>query len=125
MSNPKINPRTMAQAAKISGHHCMQVEAMALDTARKIHEDQAEWLDSVMKDLLPPHLYEAAKKMELLNETEAYAKKHGIIVTLIPDTFRMRVMLHGKVHAEFQANLLVDGEPIKREIKSSLDSSQN
>ncbi len=115
----------MAQAAKVAGYHCKEVEEMALDTARQIHQDQAEWLDGVMKDLLPPELYEAGKHMDREPEIAAYAKKHGIAVVIVPDSFRMRVMLNGKVHAEFKANLTVDGEPVKIDAQSSVDSSQN
>lgn len=125
MSKPKINPRTLAQASKLASFHCKEVEAMALDTARKIHEDQATWLDGVMKDLLPPDLYEAGLKMDRQEEIAAYVQKHGIAVIIIPDTFRMRVMLRGKVHAEFQAQLTVDGEPVSMTPKNQVDGAQN
>ncbi len=122
MSKSQIHPKTMAQAAKIAGYHCKEVEEMALDTARRIAADQAEWLDGVMKDLLPPDLYAAGLKMDMQPALQAYAQKHGIVVVIVPDSFRMRVMVQGRVHAEFEAQLTVDGEPVQR---TPLDTSAN
>lgn len=116
MSKPKINPRTIKQAEKALGYHCAEVQEAVLDIGRRIIRDQAEWLDGVMKDLLPPDLYEAGQRMERTEEISAYARTHGIVVVFIPDTQRIRVMLHGKPHAEFVPVITVDGEPVKREV---------
>lgn len=112
MSKPKINPRTMAQAAKLAGYHCKEVEAMAIDVGKAMMRDQADWIDSVMKDLLPPDLYEAGLKMDRVDEIASYAKAHQIQVIYIPDTLRIRINVHGKAHAEFVPQLTVDGEPV-------------
>lgn len=108
------NPQTIKDAEKVLGYHCAEVQEEVQDLARRMLRDQAEWLDGVMKDLLPPELYEAGQRMERTEQISAYAQKHGIVVVFIPDTQRIRVMLHGKPHAEFVPVITVDGEPVKR-----------
>lgn len=125
MSKPKLNPRTLKDAEKTLGYHCAEVQEMALDVGKQIMRDQAEWLDAQMKDLLPPDLYEKGKSEEGEAEIAAYAIKHGIQVILIPDSFAVRIMLHGKPHSQFVPQLLLDGEPVTRTTKKPIDSSQN
>lgn len=125
MSKQHVNPRTMAKAAKIAGFHCKEVEEMAKDIGRKMVKDQMEWLDSVMKDLLPPRLYEAGLHGDLTEEIEAYVNKHQIKIVFIPDTLRIRVMLGERPHAEFLPQLTVDGEPVSMKPVIPLDGSQN
>lgn len=79
---------------------------------RQIAHDQQAWLDSCMKDILPPHLYEAARRQENLEELSAYVAKNGIRIVYLPDTLRMRVELRGRIYGEWKANLTVDGEPV-------------
>lgn len=86
---------------------------MVTDIGRQMMRDQTEWLDSVMKDILPPHLYETGKRQENLEELSAYVQKHDIRIIYIPDTIRIRVMVHGKPHAEFCPQFTVDGEQVK------------
>lgn len=124
MSKFKV-PRTIKQAERVLGAHCHEVQEMALDTAQKLVRDQCDWLDGVMKDLLPPDLYEAGRRMEREEEIGAYLTQHGISVVHIPDTHRIRVMLHGKTHREFVATFTVDGEPVSMTPKIPVDGAQN
>lgn len=112
MSKQNNVPRTLKQAAQVAGYHCKEVEAMAKDIGKKMVSDQSEWLDNVMKDLLPPRLYSAGHAGELETEIAEYVKRHGIQIIWIPDRLGIRVMLKGKVHAEFKTQLMVDGEPV-------------
>lgn len=125
MSKQKFKPRTIKEAEKVLGYHCAEVQEMAQDVAQKIIRDQIEWLDGVMKDLLPPDLYEAGAVMEKEEEIKAYAFKHGIQVVFIPDTQRIRVMLHGKAHAEFVPTFTLDGGPVTLKPEIPLDGSRN
>jgi hypothetical protein len=59
MSKQHSNPKTLAQAQKVLDYHSAEIEEMANDVGRRMVQDQVEWLDGVMKDLLPPRLYEA------------------------------------------------------------------
>lgn len=113
----KLN-RIMAKAEPILKAQMEEANEMLNDMAKKMFEDQAEWLDRVFKDLLPPDLYEAGKKLERTDEIAAYAKKHGIQVVYIPDTLRIRIMLHGKPKYEFVPQLTVDGEKVEITPKS-------
>lgn len=122
MSKPKLNPRTMAQASKLAAHHIQDVTEMALDVGKQIMRDQAEWLDSQMKDLLPPDLYEMGKQGEGQEEIAEYAKKHRIEIILVPDSMAIRINLGGTPHSQFVPTFTVDGEPVT---KSPLDSSKN
>ena len=113
MSKFPIDPRVFEKAEKALKSRCAEMDEMVTDVGRQIMADQTEWLDGVMKDLLPPELYDAGKKLERQDDLKAYAQKHGIVVVFIPDTLRLRVMLRGKVHAEFIPQLTVDGEPVR------------
>lgn len=114
MKNFNFNPKTLTEAAKVVGYHCKEVEEMAVDTARKMMRDQSEWLDSVMKDLLPPDLYKVGQTGEDPGGKIAeYVQKHGIEIVYIADSLRIRVMLHGKPYAEFVPTFTVDGEEVK------------
>lgn len=114
MNNRNSNPKTLADAAKVVGYHCKEVEEMAVDTARKMVRDQAEWLDSVMKNLLPPDLYKVGRTGEDPDGKIAeYAAKHQIQVIYVPDSLRIRVLLHGKPYADFVPTFTVDGEEVK------------
>ena len=113
MNKFPIDPRVLQQAEKVLKKHCAEADEMVSDIGRQIMQDQKEWLDGVMKDLLPPELYDAGRKLERTEEVHAYAKKHGIVVVFIPDTLRLRVMLKGQVKAEFIPQLTVDGEPVR------------
>jgi hypothetical protein len=82
------------------------------DVSRRIASDQAIWLDKVMKDILPPMLYEAGKHEEKSDEVEAYLRKHKFQLVFIPDSMAVRVMRGNQVHAEFVPQFTVDGEPV-------------
>lgn len=125
MSKQNFNPRTLHQAAKIAGFHCKEVEEMAKDVGKRMIADQSEWLDTVMKDLLPPDLYAAAHAGEREAEVAEYVHRHGIVIVWIPDRLGIRVMLKGKVHAEFRTQLMVDGEPVSMKPEIPLDPTQN
>jgi len=94
------------------------------DLGRQIAHDQQDWLDSCMKDLLPPDLFEAARRLERLEDLAAYAQRNDIRIVYMPDTLRMRIMVRGKVYAEWKANLVVDGEPVEfKPDNNGVDSS--
>lgn len=113
MSKRNANPRTIKEAEKVLGYHCAEVQEMAFDVARRMVEDQNAWLDGVMKDLLPPELYEAGKREEREEEIAAYLHKHGISIKFIPDTQRIHVLVRGHDTREFRPTFTVDGEPVK------------
>lgn len=120
-----IDPRILAKAEKILAHKFAAADEMVTDIGQKMMRDQTEWLDSVMKDILPPHLYEAGKRQENLEELAAYVQKHGIKIVFVPDSMRIRVMVHGKPHAEFAPQFTVDGKQVKIEAEMPVDSSRN
>jgi hypothetical protein len=80
--------------------------------AQEIARDQTIWLNRVMQDILPPRLFEAAKRGDLMDEVEAHLKKNGFKLVFIPDYLRIRIMKGDDVHAEFVPQLTLDGEPI-------------
>ena len=126
MSKQNAKPKTLAEAAKVIGYHCKEVEEMARDVGRKIAQDQAKWLDDQMKDLLPPALYEAAHRGELEQTLAGYFEKHGISLVFIPDRRALRIMLHGKPWREFSPKFTIDGEPVKIEVQSFMgNGAQN
>lgn len=92
---------------------------------RQIAMDQEEWVDRCMKDLLPPHLYDCARRLENLEELAAYVDKNKIRIIYMPDTLRMRIEVRGKTYGEWKANLLVDGEPVDftPSLNNGVDSS--
>lgn len=120
-----IDTRILAKAEKILAHKFAAADEMVAGVSQQMMRDQGEWLDSVMKDILPPHLYEAGKRQENLEELAAYVAKHDIRIVYIPDTIRIRVMVHGKPHAEFCPQFTVDGEQVKIEAEMPVDSSRN
>lgn len=109
-AEPIIKKRTAAANEMVTG------------IGKQILRDQAEWLDTVMRDILPPPLYEVGQRGESSKELEDYISKHGIRIIFIPDHLAMRVMIGERVHAQFIPKLLLDGEPID---KSPLDGAQN
>ncbi len=126
MSKSKAIAKTMAQAQKIVGYHCKEVEEMALDVGKRMMQDQSEWLDAQMKDILPPHLYEAGKMGDSEREIAAYVAKHGIRIIFIPDRMVVRVMIKDRVHSQFVPSFTVDGEPVELHQKQNpLDGSKN
>lgn len=91
------------------------------DVMHKISNDQIKWLDAVMEDLLPPRLYQAAKRNDLMDEVAAYMQKHGISIVFIPDSLALRIMLGDNVHAQFVPQLTMDGEPLAKTLESSTE----
>jgi hypothetical protein len=102
------------QLDKVATKASEELTEMLQDTARKMANDQAAWLDKVMMDILPPMLYEAGKCGDLMDEIEFYLKKHGFVLVFIPDSLGLRVMRNGEVHAEFKTELTVDGELLEK-----------
>jgi hypothetical protein len=83
------------------------------DVAQTMTRDQAEWLDKVMADILPPHLYEAGRHGDSMQEIGEYLKKHKFQIVFIPDSMAIRIMRHDQIHAQFVPQLTVDGEPVE------------
>lgn len=93
------------------------------DVSHKIKNDQDDWLDGVMKDILPPRLYESGKREELTEEIEAYLKQHGFSLVFVPDSLGIRLMRHGNVHAEFRTGFKIDGEPVQFQLSGITPNS--
>lgn len=89
------------------------------DVVREITEDQQRWLDDMMRDLLPPNLYEAGKHGDMLREIGDYLNKHKIRIVFIPDSLVIRIMIGENVHSQFIPQLMLDGE----KLNASLDNN--
>lgn len=100
-----------------------ELTEMLKDTARKMFNDQIAWLDTVMRDILPPVMYEAGLRNESFDEIGDYLAKHKFKIIHVPDSYSMRIMRGDQIHAEFKAQLTVDGEPI--EIKPEMNPGLN
>jgi hypothetical protein len=87
-------------------------EALA-DMAHKIANDQREWLDKQMEDLLPPELYRAGQHGDMEREIEAYLLKHKIKLIWIPDSQSIRIMVGDQIHSQFITKLALDDEPVE------------
>lgn len=118
--------KVMKIAAPIIQKRTEAANEMVTDIGRRIVQDQQEWLDGVMKDLLPPNLYEAGRRDEMELEIGNYLRRHKIKIIFIPDALVLRVMLGEKVHAQFVPKLLCDGEEIKVQATGFLpDAAKN
>lgn len=117
--------RVMAIAAPIIKKRSEAANEMVTDIGKQIMEDQTKWLDSVMKDILPPNLYEAGKLGDLEVEIGDYLRKHNIRLIFIPDALVLRVMIGDRVHAQFVPQILCDGEPVKVEATGFLPDVTN
>lgn len=104
--------KVMKIAAPIIQKRTEAANEMVTGIAKQIIQDQQEWLDGVMKDLLPPHLYQAGKRDEMELEIGNYLHRHGIRIIFIPDRLVLRVMLGEKVHSQFVPKILCDGEEV-------------
>lgn len=89
------------------------------DVVREITDDQQRWLDDMMRDLLPPNLYEAGKRGDMLREVGDYLKKHKISILFVPDSLVIRIMVGDNIHSQFVPQLMLDGE----QLHTSLDSN--
>jgi len=83
------------------------------DVSHKIVEDQAEWLDQRMKDILPPDIYDKARHDDCHQEVDDYFRKHNIRITFIPDSLRIRIDVAGQAYAEFVPQFTMDGVPVE------------
>lgn len=120
---------TMAEVLKaaepIIKKRTAEANEMVTGLGQQIIQDQAEWLDTVMRDILPPHLYAMGQRGESWKELEDYISQHAIRIIFIPDHLAMRVMIGERVHAQFIPRLLLDGEPVSITPQSPLDGTQN
>ena len=89
------------------------------DVVHEIADDQRVWLDNMMRDILPPPLYEAGKRGDNLNEVGAYLKKHKISIVMIPDSIALRIMIGDTIHSQFIPQLTLDGEPLSKTLESA------
>lgn len=84
------------------------------DVAKKLFRDQEEWLDSCMKDLLRPDIYEKARADDCQQEVADYISRRKIKITFIPDSCRIRIDVAGQQYAEFCPKFqFEDGQPIE------------
>lgn len=125
MSKENVTPRTMAQVIKVADYHNKELQEMAKDVSRRMLEDQAEWLDAQMKDILPPRLYDYGKRGDKEQEIGEYLRKHNIRLIHIADAMAMRIMIGDRVHSEFRPQFTVDGEPVRIEPQPFIQDSQN
>lgn len=88
------------------------------DVVREITQDQHKWLDDMMRDILPPNLYEAGKHGDMLREIAEYLRLHNIRIVFVPDSLMIRIMIGDQMHSQFIPQLMLDGEPLH----TSLDS---
>jgi len=94
------------------------------DVAKKLFVDQEEWLDSCMKELMPPHIYQKAKADDCREEVAEYIRTRQIKITFIPDNMRIRIDVAGRPYAEFVPSFQFDdGEPI--EVKPQMFGQNN
>lgn len=89
------------------------------DVVRQITEDQHKWLDDMMRDILPPTLYEAGKHGDMNREIGDYLSSHKIHIIFVPDSLVIRIMIGDQIHSQFVPQLMLDGE----KLHSSLDSN--
>lgn len=108
MINDDLLNRVNAECAKRTATMREYLE----DVSHKIVHDQTEWLDSIMKRLMPPKLYDDAKHMRNLDAVKKYLHENDVRVIHIPDTLRIRVTIRDKIIAEWTPKFTVDGEPI-------------
>lgn len=117
---------TMDQLQTLMGKenfaHMENLNESMSDIGRQIAHDQIEWVDKCMKDLLPPNLYDDAKKMRNLDAVASYMQKNEIKLIHMQDTLRLRIMVRGQIYGDWNAQLHMDGEKI--DIRRS-DASQN
>lgn len=88
------------------------------DVVREITQDQQKWLDDMMRDLLPPNLYEAGKRGDMLREIGDYLKKHNIRLVYIADSLVIRIMVGDQIHSQFVPKLMLDGQELHTSISS-------
>jgi hypothetical protein len=80
--------------------------------AQEMAKDQSIWLNKIMQDILPPRLFDAAIRGDLLDEVGEYLKKNHYQLVFIPDSLSVRVMRGTEVHAEFKSQFTIDGVPV-------------
>lgn len=112
MSKEHVNPRTITKAIQIADYHLQELQEMAKDIGKQMMDDQAEWLDKQMKDILPPKLYGYGKRGQKEKEIGEYMAKHRIKLVHIPDSLVIRIMIGERVHSQFVPKFTVDGEPV-------------
>jgi hypothetical protein len=89
------------------------------DVVREITEDQQKWLDDMMRDLLPPNLYEAGKRGDNIREVGEYLNKHNIRLLFVPDSLVIRIMIGDTIHSQFIPQLMLDGEKLHATLESA------
>lgn len=88
-----------------------ELREMAADVARKIATDQEEWIDSCMKDILRPDIYEKARHDDCRDEVDDYFHRNKISITFIPDSNRIQIRVRDQLYGEFIPRYEIDGEP--------------
>lgn len=124
MTEEKLNAIMEAAAPEIQKRTAAATE-MATDIGQQIMTDQAAWLDDLMRDILPPNLYEEGKRGRMEELIGAYLEKHKIKVVFIPDHLVLRIMIGDRVHSQFVPKITLDGQPVEMKSKSTLDGSRN
>jgi len=90
-----------------------EASEMVTGIGKEIMEDQRNWLDAQMKDILSPRLYHAGICGDLESEIAEYMDKHQIRVIFVPDRLVLRIMIKGRVHSQFVPQFTVDGKHVE------------
>lgn len=108
-----MNKKMFKEIADDAGRRAtIQLYKELESTAQQIAKDQSEWLDSTVKLLLPPDLYDAGRRGERSQEIAEYLIKHKIQIIFIPDRQSIEIHVKGEKFSAFETRILVDGEPI-------------
>ena len=102
----------LLKAQKIAAPHIERVNREMADVAHQMVQDQTEWIDKCMQDLMPPDIYDDDKALRNLEAVSAYVNRHGIRIIHIVDTHRIRIMVGERIYGEWKPVFTVDGEPI-------------
>lgn len=108
----KLTPEIKKKIDKAAYEATREVNEMLQDVSHQIISDQNKWLDDMMRDLLPPDLYEAGKHGDMDVEIHSYLTKRDIKIIFIPDSYSIRIMVGDQIHSQFITKLAVDGEPV-------------
>lgn len=82
--------------------------------AGQISQDSSEWMDRVMKVILPPDIYDKAMRLEDLDYLHNYFHANQISLVQIPDTLRWELRVKGKLISSFRPIITAHGEPVER-----------
>lgn len=80
------------------------------EMAQQIAKDQADWIDSEMKKIMPGQIYDQRESNP--QAVEKWIKENQISLVHIRDTMMVRIMKGPKVISEWKAQFIADKKPI-------------